>query len=309
MRVTFFGSGAFAVPSLETLARDGHDVLAVVSQPDRPKGRGMRLAHSPVKTAALALGLPLRQPARVRDAAVIAELAALSPEVQVVVAFGQILPREVIEISPLGTVNVHASLLPRYRGAAPIQWAIARGETETGITTMLIDQGLDTGPILMSASTAIGSDETAGELEARLAPMGAKLLTDTLAALARRALAPRPQDNARASHAPLLHKQDGRIDWHAGAAEISRRVRAFNPWPCAQTLLDGRVLRVLRAHPAGPSTATPGEIRREAHNRLMVACGDGNELELLEVQPENRKAMSVSAFLAGAHLMPGHRFA
>jgi methionyl-tRNA formyltransferase len=308
VRITFFGTGAFAVPSLEALVDAGHQVLRVVTQPDRPKGRGQHLAHSPVKATALARQLSVIEPARVKDAATVAELSILAPDVQVVVAFGQILPLSVIAVAPLGTVNVHASLLPRYRGAAPIQWAIARGETETGVTTMLIDQGLDTGPLLLSARTPIGAAETAGELEERLSRLGANLLIETLDGLSQRRLVPQPQDEPQASHAPLLKKEDGRIDWRAPAAEIACRVRAFNPWPCAHTSLDSRIIRVLRAHVGDRTDAAPGELLCEARDRLAVACGDGNALMLTELQPESRRPMTAAAFRSGTHITSGRRF-
>jgi methionyl-tRNA formyltransferase len=308
MRTVFMGSGAFAVPSLEALVRAGHEVVAVVSQPDREKGRGRTLAAPAVKSAALALQLPVLQPARVREAAIVAELRALAPQVLVVAAYGQILPREIIDLAPLAAVNVHASLLPRYRGAAPIQWAIVRGDLETGVTTMLMDEGLDTGPALLTARTHIGPDETAGQLEGRLAVMGAELLVATLPLLAAGQITPVPQDEALASHARRLRKEDGHIDWRWQAAEVARRVRAFNPWPCAHTFLAARLIRILRARVGEPAAAPPGEILLTGRNGLAVACGDGLTLEVVELQPENRKAMETSVFLAGARLSPGQRF-
>jgi methionyl-tRNA formyltransferase len=308
MRTIFMGSGAFAVPSLEALVRDGHEMLAVVTQPDREKGRGRLMAAPPVKTSALALGAPVLQPTRVREGAIIDELRALRPQVLVVAAYGQILPRELIALAPLGAINVHASLLPRFRGAAPIQWAIACGERETGVTTMLMDEGLDTGPLLLTARTDIGPDEASGLLEGRLALMGADLLVETLARLAGGQLTPLPQDEALASRAPRLRKEDGRIDWSQRASEIACRVRAFNPWPCAHAFLAGRLIRIFRASVGGPTAAAPGEILSGGRSRLAVACGDGQAIEILELQPENRKVMETSVFLAGARLSPGQRF-
>jgi len=308
MRTIFMGSGAFAVPSLQALVAAGHETLAVVSQPDREKGRGRLLAAPAVKTAALALRARVLQPTRVREGAIIEELRALRPEVLVVAAYGQILPREVLDLAPLGAVNVHASLLPRYRGAAPIQWAIACGERETGVTTMLMDDGLDTGPLLLSVQTAIGPDETAGRLEGRLALMGADLLVETLARLARGQITPLPQDEALASRAPRLRKEDGRIDWRQPAAAIACRVRAFNPWPGAHAFLAGRLIRVFSARAGEPATGAPGEILGGGRGRLAVTCGDGQALEIIELQPENRKVMETSVFLAGARLSPGQRF-
>jgi methionyl-tRNA formyltransferase len=308
VRSIFMGSAAFAVPTLEALVRKGHEVVGVVTQPDREKGRGRRLAAPPVKNAASALGLPVLQPARVREAATVQTLRALAPQVLVVAAYGQILPRELIELPPMGAINVHASLLPRYRGAAPIQWAIARCERETGVTTMLMNEGLDTGPLLLTARTEIGCDETAGALESRLASMGAELLLATLAGLAAGQITPSPQDESLASRAPLLRKEDGRIDWRWPAAEIACRVRAFNPWPCAHTLLAGRLIRILTARVGEATVAAPGEILLDGRGGLAAACGDGRALDVVQIQPENRRVMAASVFLAGARLAPGERF-
>ena len=261
MRVVFLGSGAFAVPSLEALLDRGHDVAALVTQPDREKGRGRALAATPTKAVAELRGLLVLQPRRIKDPAAIDELRALRPDVQVVVAYGQIVPRAVIDIPPLRTVNVHSSLLPRYRGAAPIHWAVVNGEAETGVTTMLIDEGLDTGPTLLARSTPIGPEETSPELEQRLARIGAEVLLETLDGLAAGTLTASPQDHARATLAPLLKKEDGRIDWSRPAEEIGRRVRGLLPWPGTVTGWAGGELKVLRARdrsprfPAAPSPA------------------------------------------------------
>ena len=311
MRIVFLGSGAFAVPGLEALIDAGHEVAAVVTQPDRVKGRGQELASPPVKPAAAARGLPILQVERVRAPEAQAALRALAPELQVVIAFGQILPRSVIDIAPRGTVNVHASLLPKLRGAAPIQWAIARGETETGVTTMLIDEGLDTGPLLLERSLAIGPEETAAELEPRLARLGAELLVETVAGLAAGTLAPRPQDAARATHAPILTRDDGRVDWSRTAAEIACRGRGFTPWPGAFTTHDGRTLKLLRTRPRGecaaPAGAAAGEILEAGRDGLRVACGGGTVLDVVEVQPESRRGMTAQAWAAGARVRAGAR--
>ena len=309
MRIVFMGAGAFAVPCLEALLDAGHDVAALVTQPDREKGRGQALAAPPTKPVALARGIPVLQFRRVREPQAQEALRALAPELQVVVAFGQILPRAVIDIAPRGTVNVHGSLLPRYRGAAPIQWAIASGETETGVTTMLIDEGLDTGPTLLRRSLAILPDETAAQLEPRLARLGALTLLDTLRALAAGTLAALPQDHAQATLAPILKKEDGRVDWSRPAQPIAWRARGFSPWPGAFTFHEGRLLKLLRVsldlagtpavpHPAGTVTAT-------GKDGVVVACGEGTALRLVEVQPESRHAMPAAAWAAGARLRPG----
>jgi len=307
MRVVFLGSGSFAIPSLEALLDAGHDVAAVVTQPDREKGRGRELSPPPLKPVAAARGLKVLQPRRVREPESVATLEALAPEVQVVVAYGQILPRSVIDIGPRGTVNVHASLLPRYRGAAPVQWAIVNGEAETGVTTMLIDEGLDTGPLLLAESTPIGAEETADALESRLAVVGGELLVRTLRGLQQGSLVPRPQDPARATLAPLIKKEDGLMDWRLPAPALARRVRGFHPWPGAHTRLRGRGLRVLRAQVAAGS-GTPGGLLGVGRDGLVVACGDGTALRVVEVQPESRDPMPAAAFAAGARLTPGERF-
>ena len=306
MRVVFLGSGSFAIPSLEALLAAGHDVAAVVTQPDREKGRGRELSPPPLKPAAAARGLRVLQPRRVREPESVAALEALVPEVQVVVAYGQILPRRVIDIAPRGTVNVHASLLPRYRGAAPVQWAIVNGEAETGVTTMLIDEGLDSGPLLLAEATPIGAEETAEVLESRLAALGGGLLVRTLKGLEGGAIVPRPQDPARASLAPLIKKEDGLMDWRLPAPALARRVLGFHAWPGAHTRLRGRGLRVLRAQGEAAS-GTPGTLLRAGRDGLVVACGEGTALRLVEVQPESRHPMPAAAFAAGARLKPGER--
>lgn len=310
MRVVFLGSGGFAIPSFEALLENGHDVAALVTQPDREKGRGRQLQPPPLKPVAERHGIAVLQPRRVREGEAVAALRALAPELQVVVAYGQILPREVIAIPPLGTVNVHASLLPRYRGAAPIQWAIVRGETVTGVTTMLIDEGLDTGPTLLARELAIGEDETAGELEPRLARLGAELLVETLAALAAGALRPQPQDAARASLAPVIRKEQGEVDWSQPAEALARHVRGFTPWPGAVARLAGRTLKLLRTRvePGAGGSGEPGTLLGVDASGLVVACGAGTRLRVSEVQPESKRAMPAAAFAAGARLRPGVRF-
>jgi len=307
MRVVFLGSGRFAIPSLEALLAAGHDVAAVVTQPDREKGRGRELSPPPLKPAAAARGLKVLQPRRVREPEALAALQALAPEAQVVVAYGQILPRAVIDVAPRGTVNVHASLLPRYRGAAPVQWAIVNGEKETGVTTMLIDEGLDTGPVLLSRATPIGEEETAGELETRLAHLGGQLLVETLAELEAGRLVPRPQDAARASLAPIIKKEDGLIDWSRPAEALALRVRGFHPWPGAYTSARGRGLKVLRARAESGGEGAAGTLLRIDREGIVVTSGEGSALRLVEVQPESRHAMPAAAFAAGARLSVGER--
>jgi len=309
VRVVFMAGGAFAIPSLEALLAAGHEVAALVTQPDRASGRGLALVPPKVKPVAEKHGIPVLQLPRVRTPEAQEALRRLEPELQVVVAFGQILPRAVIDIAPRGTLNVHASLLPRLRGAAPVQWAIANGDTETGVTTMQIDEGLDTGPLLLARATAIGPDETAAELEPRLARLGGELLVETLAGLERGTLAPVPQDAARATHAPILRKEDGRVDWTLPARAIASRARGFHPWPGAYAQYEGRLLKLLRVREiAGDSSpAAPGHVVELAAAGVAVACGQGSRLLLQEVQPESRKAMPASAWAQGARLRPGSR--
>ena len=307
MRVVFMAGGAFAIPSLEALVAAGHEVVALVTQPDRASGRGLTLVPPKVKPVAARLGIPVLQVPKVRAPEAQEALRRLAPELQVVVAFGQILPRAVIDIAPRGTVNVHASLLPRLRGAAPIQWAIANGDEETGVTTMQIDEGLDTGPLLLARALAIGPAETAGELEPRLAAVGGELLVETIAGLEQGTVVPRPQDAARASHAPILRKGDGRVDWTLAARAIGCRVRGFHPWPGAFTHHDGRLLKLLRVQlGAAGAAGEPGRVLEASAAGVLVACGQGSLL-LQEVQPESRKAMPAAAWAQGARLRPGAR--
>ena len=300
MRLVFLGTPAFAVPTLEAVA-ESHDVLLVVTQPDRPKGRGQELAASPVKQAATRLGLAVYQPERVRRPEAQAQLASLQPEIMVVVGYGQIIPQSVIDIPPRGIVNVHASLLPKYRGAAPIQWAIVNGEKRTGVTTMQINAGLDTGDILLARVTEIDPDETALDLSERLARMGAELLIETLDGLGRAAIAPQKQDDTQASLAPILKKEDGTIRWTESAKAIHNLVRGLLPWPGAYTRFRGQLLHVWRARMTPDRSALPpGHIITGPGFR--VASGDGTVLDILEVQLEGRKRMSAEAFANGQHL-------
>lgn len=304
MRVIFLGTPEFAVPSLEALIESGRDVIAVFTQPDRPKGRGNQLAESPVKRAAARLGVTVHQPERLRRSAAFDLLKELSPDLMVVVGYGQILPQQIIDLPKYGILNVHASLLPKYRGAAPIQWAIANGESETGVTIMQIDAGLDTGDMLLKAKTHIPADETAPELSARLAPMGAKLLIEAMDAIENGMLLPEKQNDAEATYAPILHKEDGRVDWRRPASQIHNRMRGFTPWPGAFTEFRAQPLLILEARPFEGSPAAPGELRIE-NRRILAGCGEQTGLQLLEVQPAGKKRMSAEAFLNGYKLANG----
>jgi methionyl-tRNA formyltransferase len=300
MKLVFLGTPAFAVPTLERTFAAGHHVIAVFTQPDRPKGRGQKNAMPPVREAALRLGLPVRQPERIRKPEVIEELRAMAPEAMVVVGYGQILPQAILDIPPRGVINVHASLLPKYRGAAPVQWAIARGETRTGVTTMRINAGLDTGDMLLKWETEIGKEETAVELGERLAVVGAELLETTLERLA--GITPQPQDDARASYAPILKKEDGHVDWSMHSREILNRIRGFTPWPGCYGFLRGARLHVWKARPAHLDLP-PGALRAE-HRRLYAGCGGGS-IEVLEVQLEGKKRMDAASFLNGFSIETG----
>jgi len=272
----------------------------VLTQPDRPKGRGGKLAPSPVKEAALRLGLGLYQPERVRRPEVVDLLRALQADAMVVVGYGQIIPQSIIDLPRHGIINVHASLLPKYRGAAPIQWAVANGEKITGVTTMRINAGLDTGDMLLKWETAIGEEEDALELGARLAVAGAELLIRTLHALEAGTLRPEPQNDAEATLAPILKKDDGLVRWDELATVIANRARGFLPWPGAWTWFRGQVFHIWKARPAEPGAGTCGALIAE-RRRLLVQCGEGTRLELVEVQQEGRKRISGEAFLNGLH--------
>jgi len=304
LRLVYLGTPAFAVPTLERIVEAGHRVLEVVTQPDRPRGRGRDLAASPVKEAAMRLGLPVYQPERVRRPEAVEHLRALGADGMVIVGYGQIIPQTIIDLAPMGIINVHASLLPKYRGAGPIQWAIINGETRTGVTTMRIDAGLDTGDMLLKAETEIGPDETAIELGRRLASMGADLLVQTLSRLD--SILPEKQDPAQATYAPILKKEDGLIDWTQPAQPIHNRVRGLQPWPGAYTTLRGQTLNIWKSGaksgaglPACAQGTTPGAIH--SIKPLLIACGSGL-LELQEVQIEGRKRISAADFANGQRL-------
>jgi len=302
VRLVFLGTPEFAVPTLERIVESGHEVAAVFTQPDRPKGRGRQLAQPFVKQAALRLGLRVEQPERIRTPETLALLASFGAEAMVVVGYGKIIPQAVIDLAPRGIINVHASLLPKYRGAAPVQWAVASGETRTGVTTMQIDAGLDTGDILLRSETQIGEAETAIELGARLSQIGAELLVETLEGLLRGTIQPRKQEAAAATFAPILKKEDGRIDWSRPAQEIYNRVRGLVPWPGCHTLLRGKALEIWKSRVASPAEGPPGAMRLEG-SRLIVCAGQGTALELVEVQLQGKKRMEAAAFLNGIHLV------
>jgi len=314
MLLVFCGTPRFAVPTLERLVEAGHSVPLVVTQPDRPRGRGMEVAISPVKDAATRLGIAVLQPGTIKiNAEFRSQLAALAPDAVIdaiiVVGYGRIIPQWMIDLPRLGNLNLHASLLPKYRGAAPIQWAIANGESVTGVTTMRIDAGLDTGDILMQREIAIGLEVTAETLGPKLASIGAELMVETLRGLETGHVRPTPQDHAQATLAPILKKEDGRMDFSRTATDLFNRLRGFQPWPGAFTMFKGKALQVHRAQPRQHTvTLMPGEIAVEG-TRLLVGCGDGYDkgkdkntetaLELIEIQLEGKRRMTAQEFING----------
>jgi methionyl-tRNA formyltransferase len=309
MRIVFCGTPQFAVPSLKhLLAEQDFEIVSVYTQPDRPRGRGQEISFSPVKDVAVAAGLDVQQPAKVRVPEVEEHLRKLAPDAIVIIAYGQIIPARLLSIPRLGWINLHASLLPKYRGAAPIQWAIASGETVTGNTTMRIDAGMDTGEMLLQEELRIGAEETAPELAGRLAEMGAPLMARTLRGLAKGELATRAQDHAGATLAPMLKREDGRIEWRRTAVEIYNRMRGFAPWPGAYTEFREQKWH-LRGRPAvGVATERePGTIFVEK-DRVSVVCGGGSRLEITHVKQEGRRTISAGEFLHGARVKEGERF-
>jgi methionyl-tRNA formyltransferase len=310
LRIVFCGTPAFAVPSLRHLiAQTDFQVEAVVTQPDRPRGRGQEMAMSPVKDAALAAGIPVFQPEKIKSDAAYEEIKRLAPDVVVIIAYGQIISQRLIDIPRLGWINLHASLLPKYRGAAPINWAIVNGETRTGLTTMRIDAGLDTGPMLLKYETEIGGDETAPELTARLAEAGAPLVAETLRGLDRGTIEATPQDAAQAMLAPPLKKEDGRIDWWLSARKIHNRIRGLQPWPGAFTSFRGKSCQIW-GKPLKPVAAggMPGIILPTQEDGLLVICGGASVLRVEEVQLEGRKRVTAQEFMNGARIVPGESF-
>jgi methionyl-tRNA formyltransferase len=308
-RIVFFGTPEFAVPTLAALVEAGRSPLCAVTQPARPVGRGQRLQDPPVAAWARERGLPVTQPEKVRDPAFLADMKALAPDVAVVVAFGQIFPRDLLGLPRLGCVNVHASLLPRWRGAAPIQAAIAAGDARTGVTTMLMEAGLDTGPMLLQEETEIGPEETAEELSRRLAEIGGRLLVQTLERLERGDLEPQPQDSAAATYAPRLTRESGRVDWTRPAREIADRLRAYTPWPGLSAGLGGEPVKLVRVEVLqGTDQAAPGTFLGVREGRLAVACGEGTVLGIAELQRPGRKALKGADFANGERLRTGEVF-
>jgi methionyl-tRNA formyltransferase len=305
MRIVFMGTPEFAVPSLEALLKSDDSVVGIVTQPDRPRGRGQRLSPSPVKVIAQREQIPLLQPTKMKDPAFLAELSSWKPDLIAVAAFGRILPPAILSLPPRGCINVHGSLLPKYRGAGPIQWALINGETETGITTMLMDEGMDTGAMLLQAKINIGPEDTAGSLSSRLAELGGRLLVETLSQVKAGTLTPLPQDHSQATLAPLLKKEDGVIDWSLPAISIANRIRGLTPWPGAFTFLGADRWTIYRAVAIDEAaTPSPGQITALTKDAIHVATGSG-VLAIHELQAANGRRMPVAQYLTGHPLQTG----
>jgi methionyl-tRNA formyltransferase len=298
-RIVFLGTPSFAVPPLEALIQGSDEVVAVVTQPDREKGRGRKVIASPVKALALQKGLPILQPEKVKEVSFQDTLKSFGADLLVVAAYGQILPKPILSLPKYGAVNIHASLLPKYRGAAPIARAILNGEKETGITTMLMDEGMDTGDVLLQSEIPIQEDETTETLQDRLAFLGAELLSETLGKMKKGEIRPTPQDHSKATYAPMLKKQDGQIDWTKGAEEIDRQVRAFHPWPGAYTEWQGQILKIYKGGGRkGKTTGKAGTVLWVGTDLIEIETGKDSYL-LKEVQLEGKRRMSIRDFLSG----------
>ena len=306
MNIVFMGTPEFAVPSLKAMAEAGHEICGVFTQPDKPRNRGMKLQPSPVKECALALGLRVFQPAKMRDGEAMGILQELNPDLIAVAAYGKILPTDILNLPRLGCVNVHSSLLPRYRGAAPINWAILNGEDETGVTIQYMAEGVDEGDVLAQAKTPIDLNENAAQLYGRLAQMGAGLLVETVKELEAGAAKGVPQDHSRASHAPMLSREQSPMDWGRTARQLHDQVRGLYPWPAATAELGGVRCKILRtALSDGTTDQAPGAVLQADKKGLRVACGGGGVLEIMELQPDGKKAMAAPAFLLGRPIPAG----
>jgi methionyl-tRNA formyltransferase len=322
LRILFCGTPQFAVTTLKhLLAQPEFEIIAAITQPDRPRGRGLQVSFSPVKETALAAGVPVHQPEKIGSLESQEMLRRLAPDCIVIIAYGQIIPARLLSIPQQGWINLHASLLPKYRGAAPINWAIANGETKTGLTTMRIDAGMDTGDVLLRKEIEIGAKETTPELATRMAEFGAALMAETLRGLAGGTIVPTPQNHGEATYAPLLKKEDGRIDWKRAAREIYNRMRAFTPWPGAYTRFHGQTCQILgepvsnqmnerrspELSPTAGNAAAAGTLRVTPAG-LLVVCGGATELRILSVKKDGGKSIQASEFASGARLTEGERF-
>ena len=299
MRILFMGTPEFAVASLRRLVEEGHTICGVLTQPDKPRNRGHKVTFSPVKEYALSVGLDVYQPVTLRDEAALELVKGLAPELTVVAAYGKLLPEAILAVPPLGSINVHSSLLPKYRGAAPINWAILNGEETTGVSIMYMAKALDAGDVILQKSTPIGPDEDAPALTARLAQLGAEALSETVTALAAGTADRTPQNEAEMTYAPMLGRELSAMDWTRSAAAISCQVRGLIPWPCAQAEIAGTRFKVYRTAPGGATDKAPGTLLSAGKQGIEVACGDGRSLYLTEIQAEGGKRMSAAAYLLG----------
>lgn len=307
LRIVFMGTPEFAVPSLRALIEIGENVIAIVTQPDKPRGRGKKLTPPPVREAALKHNIPVFQPEKIKDEPFITAIRNFSPDVIAVVAYGKILPKAILDIPPKGCINVHASLLPKYRGAAPINWAIINGEKETGITTMLLDEGMDTGDMLLTEKVEIRDDDTASSLHDRLKYIGADLLIKTIKGIKSETIRPIPQGDSQATYAPMLKKEDGRIDWTMKAEEIKNLIRGLNPWPGAYTRWDGKQIKIFKAEVEAGGKEEPGTVINISTEGIFVATNKGILL-IKELQPENKNKMTAYEFVKGYRIVKGQIF-
>ena len=299
MRILFMGTPEFAVASLRRLVEEGHTICGVLTQPDKPRNRGHKVTFSPVKEYALSVGLDVYQPVTLRDEAALELVKGLAPELTVVAAYGKLLPEAILTVPPLGSINVHSSLLPKYRGAAPINWAILNGEETTGVSIMYMAKALDAGDVILQKSTPIGPDEDAPALTARLAQLGAEALSETVTALAAGTADRTPQNETEMTYAPMLGRELSAMDWTRSAADLSCQVRGLIPWPCAQAEIAGTRFKVYRTAPGGATDKAPGTLLSAGKQGIEVACGDGRSLYLTEIQAEGGKRMSAAAYLLG----------
>lgn len=307
MRIVFMGTPEFAVPCLQKLIDCGHEITGVFTQPDKPQGRKMILTPPPVKALALENGLTVYQPLKTKDGTALEMLKEANPELVIVVAYGKILPKEILEFPKYGCINIHASLLPKLRGAAPIQWSVINGCEKTGVTSMQMDEGLDTGDMLITSELEIGENETAGELHDRVSALGAEVLEQTIAALQNGELKPEKQNHAEFTYAPMLSKELSPIDWNLPAREVHNKIRGLSPWPSATAVLNGKKVKIHRSVLVSEKGGAAGEVA-ENGKRLVVACGDGECIEILNVQAEGKKAMSAADFMRGNPVNIGDKF-
>ena len=307
MRIVFMGTPEFAVPCLERLIKDGHDVVGVFTQPDKPKGRGHKMQFPPVKEKAVEYDIPVFQPTKMKDGIAYGILKELDPELIIVVAYGKIIPQDILELPKYGCVNIHASLLPRYRGAAPIQWCVLNGEKKSGVTSMQMDAGLDTGDMLIKAETEIDENMTAGELHDKLSVLGAEVMSQTIKKIIDGTLERTKQDDSLSNYAPMLSKELCPINWNDSAEKIHNQVRGLSPWPVATAVLNGEIYKIHKTEKTGKTKGVAGEIV-SVDGGLTVCCGDGNAVCILTIQAPGKKAMSCADFLRGHKIEAGEKF-